>query len=189
MIQECLKEDKSFGVVLIRQGMEALGPLADPHPIGCTARIVEKEVLDDGRMNITAIGEERFRILDLDHNSIYLSGQVESLPLEQLHLIQIFRARRSLTSSVYQYLKLLRAINAGEFELEGLQLPDDPLLLMYFAASLLQLPSVEKQPLLSSPNAFDLLRLLCRLYKREIALLSHMQASPGLTAERSSWLN
>ena len=56
MINNCLEEKEPFGVVLIRNGKEALGPLAQPHSIGCTARIVEVQKLSDGRMNITSVG-------------------------------------------------------------------------------------------------------------------------------------
>ena len=57
MIEHCLAEEKQFGVVLIRRGSEALGPLAEPHSIGCTARILEVQPLDEGRMQITTIGD------------------------------------------------------------------------------------------------------------------------------------
>ncbi len=62
MIRRCLETNAVFGIVLIRHGVEAMGPLADPYPIGCTARIIEIEPLGNGRMNLTAIGEERFEI-------------------------------------------------------------------------------------------------------------------------------
>jgi len=40
MINLCLNEHRPFGVVLIRHGQEALGPLAEPYRIGCTADII-----------------------------------------------------------------------------------------------------------------------------------------------------
>jgi len=48
MINLCLLEKRPFGVVLIRNGMEALGPLAEPFHIGCTAEIAHVQHLDDG---------------------------------------------------------------------------------------------------------------------------------------------
>ncbi len=48
MINLCLQEQRPFGVVLIRNGMEALGPLAEPFHIGCTAEIAHVERLEDG---------------------------------------------------------------------------------------------------------------------------------------------
>ena len=66
MIGKCLQERRAFGVVLIRQGAEALGPLAEPNKIGCTAFISQVERLHQGRMNIGVIGQRRFRIISLD---------------------------------------------------------------------------------------------------------------------------
>lgn len=56
MINRCIEEHKPFGVVLIEEGSEAFGPLAKPYRIGCTALIAKVEKLEDGRINITAVG-------------------------------------------------------------------------------------------------------------------------------------
>lgn len=81
MIRACIEEDAPFGVVLIRVGTE-VGGAAVPHGVGTTARINQVEYLDDGRMNIFAIGEERFRVVSLDTTQAYLSGEVEVLENE-----------------------------------------------------------------------------------------------------------
>jgi len=69
MIEYCIAQDQSFGVVLIKRGMEALGPIAEPYSIGCSARIHNIQKLDQGKMNIIIIGEERFKILYIDQVS------------------------------------------------------------------------------------------------------------------------
>jgi len=53
---------------------------------------------------------------------------------------------------------------------------------MYLSAMLLQVPAVEKQPLLEAPDAPEMLNSLLRLYRREAALLAHLRpvASPEL---------
>ena len=76
MIDYCLKENSTFGVSLIHRGSEAFGPLAEPHKIGCTARIIEVQPLDDGRLNIVTVGERRFRIHSLNFDMPYLLGKV-----------------------------------------------------------------------------------------------------------------
>ena len=76
MIEQCIQNDEPFGVVLIHKGTEASGPLAEPHPIGCTAQITQVERLDDGRMNILAVGGERFQIRSLNLFEPYLVGTV-----------------------------------------------------------------------------------------------------------------
>ena len=82
MIKFCLEGDKRFGVVLIRHGSEALGPLPEPHLIGCTAQIIEVQPLEEGHMYLTTTGVQRFRINTINHGLPYLVGKVEILPFE-----------------------------------------------------------------------------------------------------------
>ncbi len=60
MAKGCLKDDRPFGVCLIRSGSE-VGAAATPEPIGCTARIVEWDMQQLGVLSIKTQGEERFR--------------------------------------------------------------------------------------------------------------------------------
>jgi hypothetical protein len=61
MIRRCMREELSFGVALIVEGVEAGGP-ARTAQIGTSARIVDFEKLADGLLGITALGERRFAI-------------------------------------------------------------------------------------------------------------------------------
>ncbi len=62
MISERLRNDGPFGVCLISSGTEA-GNAATPHSVGTLARITDWNRLDDGLLGITAVGEQRFRVL------------------------------------------------------------------------------------------------------------------------------
>jgi Lon protease-like protein len=176
MIQRCLRENLPFGVVLIRNGFEAYGPVAEPVKIGCAARILHNTVLEDGRMDLVALGDERFQILQLDHTLPYLTAQVESLPLEHPHSIEMMRGTRQLAGLLQTYLQWVgRLDQADPFQHDEIQFPEDPVMMLHLAASLLQLPVVEKQPLLEISNAGELLHELLRLYRRDIVLLrKHM---------------
>lgn len=187
MIRRCLETNALFGIVLIRHGVEAMGPLADPYPIGCTARIIEIEPLGNGRMNLTAIGEERFEILQIGHDHPYLLGTIREYPLQQSHSIEIVRTCHSLRKRVSQYLHMLSKF--VENQLVDLELPDDTLAFMYMASALLQIPAIEKQPLLASATASELLNILKRVYEREITLLQHLALVRKELAEHVSWLN
>ncbi len=169
MIQLCLDEDVPFGVVLIRKGIEALGPLADPHSIGCTARITDVKNLAEGRMNITTLGEHRFRILSLDYDSVYLTGEVELYPISAEKSDQLLPAARRLTPKVRQYMHLLNEID--DIELDPDNLPEDPLELVHLGAILLQMPPEKKQELLISATALDMLNAANKIFDREIAFL------------------
>jgi hypothetical protein len=60
---------------------------------------------------------------------------------------------------------------ASEANLDPRHLPHDPLVLAYLAAVLLQIPPEQKQKLLTSKHATDLLNDLLVIYRRELALL------------------
>src|SRR3712207_3404751 len=79
MIGTCMVTDRTFGVALIRSGSEVGGP-AEVHPIGTTARIVEVERLPEGRLNLVAVGVDRFEIVERYADQPYASGLVRLLP-------------------------------------------------------------------------------------------------------------
>ncbi len=189
MVQRCLAESRPFGVALIRQGVEVGGP-ARPYRVGCTARIVAVEQLDDGRLNLTARGEERFRIHRLSHDLPYLVGLVENWQLEGSHSLDMQRGARRLAPWVERYLaQVAQSDPQADLDLEELQMPDDPLPLLYWSAALLQIPAYEKQSLLEAPGAAGLLEALLRLYRRETSLLSHLLRTSEEQAEKASLLN
>ncbi|HZW03253.1 MAG TPA: LON peptidase substrate-binding domain-containing protein [Anaerolineaceae bacterium] len=186
MIRHCMQANQPFGVVLIQQGLEANGPLAIPYRVGCTARIVEYQTLPDGRMNLIVVGDERFEVLDLDEESQpYLLGSVRSFPLASPSAQALAAMLKRLAGWVEEYLqRLAQWLKDRSFEIDRSILPDDPLLRLYLAAALLQIPNHEKQDLLALPAADELMDGVFRLYRREVALLDHSAAVPEATAER-----
>ncbi len=175
MIGMCLQEHKPFGVILIRQGSEALGPLAEPHAVGCTANISQTQQLEQGRMNIVVIGQERFRVLSVDSQSHpYLLGNVEPFPLTVDDAAGLALRATRLRSQVERFLNLLA--NAGSSQFDMSQLPQDPLELAYVAAAILQISPLEKQGVLELALATDLVGKVYTLYRRELVLLQTMLA-------------
>jgi Lon protease-like protein len=63
LVRRCLRDGSGFGVVLIREGVEAGGP-ALTFDVGTYARIVDFSQQPDGLLGIRAVGERRFRILE-----------------------------------------------------------------------------------------------------------------------------
>lgn len=178
MIAGCLADHKPFGVVLIRHGREALGPLAEPYRIGCTAQIIQAENLEDGRFNITTLGKERFRILKLDSQSQpYLLGQVETYPLSGADDPDLNAPRNELRLRLGRYLARLSA--AELLELSEPDLPGNPVLLAYLAAAVLHITPTQKQQILSISGARDLLVRLVGVYDRELALLERFLHEPA----------
>jgi hypothetical protein len=80
LVRRCLRDGTGFGVVLIREGVEAGGP-ALTFDVGTHARIVDFSQHPDGLLGIRAAGERRFRILERRRERDGLNvAQVEWLP-------------------------------------------------------------------------------------------------------------
>lgn len=179
MINLCLSGNQPFGVVLISSGQEALGPLAEPHMIGCTAQITQAQPLREGQMHITAIGRERFRVHSIDRSSQpYLVGSVDMYPLEGEEESAIKTGGVKLRAWIYRYLKTLE--EAGQVQFDSRKLPNDPTSLAYLGAVVLQqISAKQKQELLEAPRATIMFDQLRSLYRREVALLEAMLTPPG----------
>lgn len=82
MISECMKNDSPFGVLLIRDGRE-VGP-ATTYEVGTLARITDWYQGSDGLLGVTAVGEQRFRVVSSERQVNGLNiGTIELLPEEE----------------------------------------------------------------------------------------------------------
>jgi Lon protease-like protein len=176
MMNRCLRTSQLFGVVLIRRGREAASPLAEPCSVGCTAQILQVQTMVEGRMNIMAVGRERFRIHALDYGHPYLVGAVELLEMQPNDPGDLSAAGDRLRPLVARYLDTLSEIS--EAVLDPADLPADPLSLAYLAAYLVQLPPARKQGLLAQDDARALLADVEKIYQQEVPLLETMVAEP-----------
>lgn len=175
MIEYCITEDRPFGVVLIEKGQEVGAP-AQPHMIGCTANISQTQPLKDGRMNLVAIGGERFHIKSLDYSRSYLMGTVNLVPLAREYFESTHTLIPRLRHSLLEYLNVLS--NVGEVDFNTDKLPDDPVDLAYLTATLLQVPANNKQSILELESDTALMDYVYRLCRREIPLLRQMISPP-----------
>ena len=81
MISRCMKDNAPFGVLLIRDGSEA--GEATMHEVGTLARITDWYQGSDGLLGVTAVGEQRFRLLSRRQLADGLNiGEIEKLPPE-----------------------------------------------------------------------------------------------------------
>lgn len=172
MIAHCLQNDEPFGVVLIKEGREESGPLAEPFEVGCVAQIEHIRPLEDGRYDLIAVGRERFRIVSLKHHRSYLVGMVDMFPLETEKPNLLVRLGKHLRPLIQRYLEAISEISGAD--LEAAQLPTDPLAIGYLGASLLQLPPLQKQNFLASDDATQLLLAVYDVYKEQVPLLHTM---------------
>jgi Lon protease-like protein len=161
MIGDCLDSRSPFGVVLIREGQE-VGGGAIPFRMGTSARILQVERMEDGRMNLITQGERRFQVVEMTQQMPHLVSQVEFMEesagnIEPGMLAEIGEAYST-------YLGHLSSL-AGGWSAGG-DSPTDPSELSYRVASSLDLPTNLRQTLLEAPTAGQRLeRLLPLLVK------------------------
>ena len=78
MVSSCMRNEAPFGVLLIREGAE-VGP-STTYDIGTLARITDWYQGSDGLLGITAVGEDRFRLLSSERQKDGLNiGEIEML--------------------------------------------------------------------------------------------------------------
>lgn len=188
MVDYCIREQQLFGVVLIREGVEALGPLAITHDVGCSARILNVQRLSHGRMNIVVLGQDRFRILSVDREfQPYLLGLVENLPFLSTDFEEMTNFGMRLRPQVERFIHRLVEAGGGKFDTH--QLPDDPAALAFMACSILQISPAQKQNLLVIEELRELFLHLDALYRRELAILEITLNSEERTMQGSFSLN
>jgi uncharacterized protein len=171
MIDHCLKAERPFGVVLIREGQEVGSP-ALPHVVGTTALIANASQLQDGRMNIVTIGSERFRIRALRHDQPYLSGEAEPWPLDDAVDERSRELAEPVRALFRHYLGLLVQAQGHRIEIEDM--PGEARTLALLVAIALQLPMAQKQKLLARATIADMLRTEQAMLQREQLLLQHI---------------
>lgn len=179
MVNNCLAQDRPFGVVLIYSGNE-VGGSAIPHPVGTLARIARWEWLPDGRMNILIVGERRFRIVDFAKPELpYLEGLIEYWDDEPAEHPDLPTLMDRVRNTFIDYLTLIMSLADQALPISQLQLPDDTTMLSYQIASNLQIEMNERQGLLEEPSAVARLRRELTLLRREGSFLQRLISLQG----------
>jgi Lon protease-like protein len=171
MIQDCLDDDRTFGVLLIREGQE-VGGSALPHTVGTTALIASVTRLDGGQMDIITIGYERFRLRAVSQDKPYLVGDAEPWPLTGGDMEWADAQVGPMRALLRQYLGLLSQAQGHSIKIEDV--PDDPRTLALLIAITLQVPMPQKQRLLSQPDVSRLLLAERATLNREQLILDHI---------------
>ena len=113
MVRRCLRQQSSFGVVLILEGAE-VGAVAAMADTGTSARVVDFDTLTDGLLGIVCVGERRFRVLRRwqQDDGLHLA-EVEyqseearqALPAEFAHLGELLRELLPRLGGAYAYVE------------------------------------------------------------------------------------
>jgi Lon protease-like protein len=92
MVRRCMREDRRFGVALIREGSE-VGP-AETFDVGTMVKIVDFHQLSDGFLGLSCVGEQRFRIISRSRQTDGLNlADIESFEREALVAVPERHAR------------------------------------------------------------------------------------------------
>ena len=144
MVAQCMRESTPFGVILIHKGEETSAD-ADIFSIGTTASIDDWQNRSDGLLGITALGIERFEILET-------RTQPDGLTVASIKILEEPDPNESPDQFSYMQ-ELLDHINAQEGKLQANEM--DFATMMYQLIYLLPLDTNLKQRLLEVPNASD----------------------------------
>jgi len=158
LVRRCLRDDTGFGVVLIREGVEA-GGTAETFDVGTYARIVDFSQQPDGLLGIRAAGERRFRILErrrardgLNVADVEWLPDEPNLPLPE-ELAELAPALESILTQVGEpYASLERR-------------PDDAAWVAGRLAEILPIPPGHKQHCLELDDPIERLRFLRPLFE------------------------
>jgi uncharacterized protein len=113
MVSRCMRQDETFGVVLIREGAET-SSLVEVAPVGTTARIIDFQRLEDGLLGLLCRGEGRFRIKQrmqqsdgLNRASVEWTPDPAGVPIDSKFesLVTILRAALSNLSNLSQFIE------------------------------------------------------------------------------------
>lgn len=165
MIGECLERRRPFGVVLIKSGSE-VGGLAEPNLVGTSAVITHVQRLDDGRMNLLAVGVRRFRVVDLSTRSGYLVGQVEDIEPPEEDPEALRDETERVAALFGEYFRLLLSLN-GQWQ-RSIPVPSDAGALADHVAASMDIDVLVKQDLLETESALMRLRKEADLLGDEI---------------------
>ena len=164
MIGECLRDSTAFGVVLIKEGRE-VGEPAKPFEVGTTARIVEMQPLELGRMGLRTVGEQPFRITEITQERPYMRAQVEFQEYEQGSAGDLDSVVASVKAHFSAHLDMLSSL--ADREPPPVDLAVDPESLSYVVASIMSIEMPEKQRLLELSQADERLRMEASILARE----------------------
>ena len=179
MINSCIDRDEAFGLVLLQSGAEEEAE-ETIHRVGVTAKVIEVERLEDGRMNIVTEGERRFRIYRFTQQNPYWKASVDFFDDDESH--------HSIESFYEQVSVLYRKVcelgaRLGESAESAPALPESASDLSYLVSYVLDIDAEGKQKLLEIASAAERLQVLVGHLNDAIRKLEGQLAYRGLVTK------
>ena len=151
MTKTCIRDQRPFGVCLIREGQE-VGTPAVPHTVGCLAAIETWDMPHPGYFHIVARGTDRFSLVEsrVAPNGL-MSARIEPIAPD--------RASSQVDNACLEVLKLV-VEHVGAANFPAPHRFDDAAWVAYRLAEVLPLDRNVKQELLELRDAGERLRRL-----------------------------
>ena len=169
MLNECVKRKTGFGVVLIKSGKEANGPIAAPHRFGCKGVIQEVKLLQGNRYFVLLQGGRTFEIIKLKNDRAFLQAEVEIINLEQERDLSEYS--KQLREHLFKYLKAKKQTST--------QIPEQVENFPFVAVSLLQVANPVKYRLLQTRGLLEAYQEAISIF-RDYEKLQEIHPSPPL---------
>ena len=160
MTKSCLRDDKPFGVCLIKEG-EEVGTPAIPEQIGCLAKITDWDMQQQGILNIQIRGLQRFTIQSLkkDDNGL-ITATIFNVPAEPSQPVP-----ESLQSCVTVLQRIVQEV--GEDKFHAPLKYDNAAWVGYRLAEMLPLKLSVKQSMLEMNDSITRLQILSSFLKKQ----------------------
>lgn len=169
MINRCLRNREPFGVLAIREGSET-GPDSVTERVGTLAAIRAVKRHSDGRMNLLAVGDERFQLVDARKTrGGYLVGRTQPIEDDPGSCILSGPVSGEVRALFSDYLSAL--VDRAGFQIPDYELPDSQADLSFVVAAVLQSSQQEQQMLLEMTDTLDRLMFEKEILERDLAAL------------------
>ena len=160
LLQSVLESDKRFGIVRINPQSGAMAE------IGCCAEVLQHQTTEDGRSYVVTLGQQRFRLLNINRETPYRTAMVSWLEDEPVsNQDSLSSLRDQVHKALTDVVTLTAKLQNREVELPD-DLPDLPRELSFWIGAHLDQAAAEQQALLELTDTSERL-------KRQFEMLDH----------------
>ncbi|HMS03226.1 MAG TPA: LON peptidase substrate-binding domain-containing protein [Gemmatimonadaceae bacterium] len=164
MLTDVRASDQRFGIICAIPGVaERDLPVGR---VGCVAEVTEVEMLPDGRSNIMVVGRERFTLTRfVDHDAPYHVAEVASVPDDDGDpRVAVAVAADEVVEHFRRVVRAVHALNDDDAPPPAL--PDDPSLIAWAIAGMVDFDLNQRQALLESRSPLARLTLIDGVLRR-----------------------
>jgi Lon protease-like protein len=159
MINRCIEESGTFGIVLIPPGTSTESE-STIRRVGVTARVIQFDRIEDGRINIMAAGETRFRILEFTSSKPHWAAKVEFFEDDRESEEELQDSYNNVVHFYREIHRLAAQLRGLDFNIEEVKIPVSPATLTHMVSFVLDIDPEAKQALLEMTSVEGRLKTL-----------------------------